>query len=298
MTNPQRAKLDSYNRVTDFNTKYATQIATIPEYALEKTAFEDAVESILEAVNAQTQQSGVSNDAVAAAKQSMASLIIKYAMRGAVKAKQLGNLTLANQLDEPLTYITVAPKNIAIQRAKELRDYLNNNLGILTNVTAADIGDIDSTIDAYNDLKDDPTESVQAKKAAGTDILPPFIKQADDAEDNMFMLIKSYFADNVVMVNEMGLAIKIIHTGVHHTEVEITVVADETGNPVAGATVTDNTSGKQFITDAQGIAHLGSHRAGHFDFTVNAPGRNSFVLGATVARGTQNAFTVRLTVIN
>jgi len=298
MTNSQRAKLDSYNRITDFNTKYATQIATIPEYALEKTAFEDAVESILEAVNAQTQQSGVANDAVTAAKQTMASLTVKYAMRGAVKAKQLGNLTLANQLDEPLTYITIAPKNIAVQRAKELRDYLNDNLGTLTNVTAADIGDIDDAINAYNDLKDDPTESVQAKKAAGTDILPPFIKKADDAADNMFMLIKSYFADNVVMVNEMELAIKIINTGVRHTEVEITVVADETGNPISGATVTDNTSGKQFTTDAQGIAHLGSHRAGHFDFAVAAPGRNNFILGATVARGTQNAFTVRLTLAN
>jgi len=298
MTNSQRAKLDSYNRISDFNTKYATQIATIPEYALEQTAFHNAVESILQAVNAQTQQSGVANDAVTAAKQNMASLAVKYAMRGAVKAKQLGNLVLTNQLDEPLTYITIAPKNIAVQRAKELRDYLNNNLGILTNITAADIDEIDDAIDSYNELKDDPTQSVQTKKAAGTDILPPFIKKADDAEDNMFMLIKSYFADNVIMVNEMGLAIKIIHTGVHHTEVEITVVADETGNPVAGATVTDNTSGKQFITDAQGIAHLGSHRAGRFDFTVNAPGRNSFVLGATVARGTQNAFTVRLTAAN
>jgi hypothetical protein len=64
MTNSQRAKLDSYNRVKDFNTKYATQIATIPEYALEKTAFEDAVESILEAVNAQTQQSGVKSPCI------------------------------------------------------------------------------------------------------------------------------------------------------------------------------------------------------------------------------------------
>jgi hypothetical protein len=298
MTNSQRAKLDSYNRVSDFNTKYSTEVATIPEYAMEQTAFQDAVESILEAVNAQTQQSGVANDAVAAAKQTMASLTVKFAMRGAVKAKQLGNLILANQLDEPLTYITIAPKSIAVQRAKELRDYLNNNLGILANVTAADIGDIDAAIAAYNALKDDPTESLQTKKAAGTDILPPFIERADEAEDNMFMLIKSYFADNVVMVNEMELAIKIIHTGVHHTEVEITVVADETGNPVAGATVSDNTSNKQFTTDAHGIAHLGSHRAGHFDFTVNAPGRNTVVLGATVARGTQNAFTVRLTPAN
>jgi hypothetical protein len=42
------------------------------------------------------------------------------------------------------------------------------------------------------------------------------------------------------------------------------------------------------------VLSISSHRAGHFDFTVTATGRNNFVLGATVAQGTQNAFTVRL----
>src|SRR3954453_23858374 len=121
MTNSQRPKLDSYNRLTDFNTKYATEIATIPEYALEKTGFDSAVAIINNAAGTQVYKAGVNNNSVTTARQAMASVTIKYAMRGLVKAKQLGDLTLANQLDEPVTYITTGPKTIAVQRALELR---------------------------------------------------------------------------------------------------------------------------------------------------------------------------------
>lgn len=172
MNNKQRAKLDSYNRVADFNVKYATDLATVTEYAAEKTAFDAALAIINNAAAAQVVKSGTGNDAITAAKSTMAKTTIKYATRAAVKAKQAGNLILANQLDEPETYIFFAPKTLAVERATNLRNALNDNLATLTNITAANITEIDTAIAAYDDIKDNPVETIQTKKSSGTDRLP------------------------------------------------------------------------------------------------------------------------------
>ena len=106
MTNTQRAKLDSCNRVAAYNTKYANELSTIKEYDAEKDNFLMSLGIINNAAQVQSRPAGTAGDAVTSAKETMANATNKYALRGQVKAKQAGNITLANKLNYPITYIT------------------------------------------------------------------------------------------------------------------------------------------------------------------------------------------------
>ena len=149
MKNLERAKLDSYNRITKFNTTHAGALATIPDYAGVESNYNTLVGILTSAANVQAVDSSGNITASEAAKQTMAKLVIKFAKRGAVKARLLSNLELAGELDEPITYITKATKTDAVKRATDMRNAMNSNLTTLTTITAANITQIDNAITAY-----------------------------------------------------------------------------------------------------------------------------------------------------
>lgn len=294
MTNTQRAKLDSYNRIVGFNDKYAADLTTVEDYTDIEAVFNETVNSIIEAAGIQTQKPGTSDEAVTEAKTTMAETVVNFALRGSVKARLAGNTTLANQLDEPVSYIFRAPKTTAVQRATQLRNYMNDNLATLTNITAADITTMDKAIGAYNNMKDEPIKTRQSKKAGGTTLLPPLFEAADESADNMFSLVRSYFSSNMGMIEEMRLAMEVISTGIRHTSVQITAIANENDEVIPNATVTEKGSTNTYDTDEEGVIHIGSHRNGKFTFTISSPGRQSVVLTAIIVRGTDNEFIVKL----
>jgi hypothetical protein len=267
MTNTQRAKLDTCNRVSFFNSKHDKDLATIAEYADEQKAFTAAVDIINNAAQVQSGTAGTSKESADAAKETMAKLAIKFALRGLVKAKQLGNLTLANHLDHPITYITKAPKTLAVQRTKDISDQMANNLATLTNITAANITEINSAIALYDAVKDHPIIDVQDKAASGTNPLPAAFVAAFKAIDNMFDLVSSYFADtNKIMVDELALAKQIINTGIHHTG--FTGIVTKAGTPVKDATIHIAGSSKTATTDMDGHYTIAKIKTG--DYTIEA----------------------------
>lgn len=263
MNNTQRAKLDTCNRVKEFNTKHSEALATIEEYATEQTAFNNALVIINNAAQVQSGPAGTTSDATALAKETMAKLVIKYALRALVKAKQAGNTILANHLDHTLTYLLNATKTLAVQRAKEIRDQLNNNLATLTNVTATNITEISNAIAAYDAIKDKPTIDVQQRAATGTSQLPDAITAAFKAIENMFDLITSYFADtNKAMVDEFTLAKQIINTGIHYTGVSGTVTKN--GSPLKNANVSIAGTNKIATTDTDGHYTISKVKTGDY----------------------------------
>jgi hypothetical protein len=296
MDKVQRATLDSYDRITDFNTKYEVAVAaTIAEYALEQGKFDGAVTGIKTAVSLQEQPAGAQSTLAKSLRQSACDAVNKYALRGMVKARQLGNTVLADELDQPVTFMKNTSKSKTVLRCKNQRDLLNGNLATLTNITTANITEIDSAIAAYDSSKNEAVETIQVKKADGTDLLPGLYETADDAAGDMYSLIFSYFNDvNVGMVGEMQLAMEIINTGIRHTIIDFTVLADEDGSALEGGTVTDTSNNNVVTTDENGLGHFGTHRNGHFTFIVAAAGRTSVSFSATIAQGKTNAFTVRL----
>jgi hypothetical protein len=279
MNNNQRAKLDTCNRVNSFNVTHATTLETIVEYALEKEAFDGALTIINAATQVQSSTQGTSTDAVAIAKELMGKTVIKYALRAHVKAKQMGNTILANHLDHPLTYVTQATKTLAVQRAKEIKDQLNNNLTILTNLSPEAITEIDSTINAYDALKDTPIIQIQQRVATGTNPLPKAYNAAFKAIDNMYDLISSYFMEtNRPLVDEFTLAKQIITTGVRRTGVSGTVLKD--GQPLQDTTITVVGTNKAVQTDREGYYTISGIKTG--DYTIQAKSKTGIILTKTV----------------
>ena len=267
MNNVQRAQLDACNRVKDFNTKNATALATIPEYAAEQAKFAAAYAIITNATQVQSAAEGTTSEATKIAKLLMGNTANKYALRGAVKARQLNNITLANNLSHPVTYITQAPKTLAVQRAKDIKQHLSDNLATLTNITAANITELGNVITAYDNIKDNPTIDVQTRAATGTNPLPAAFAAATLAMNNMHDLVTSYFIDtNVPLVDEIGLSKQIINTGTHHNGVEGTVTKN--GVAVMGASVSIVGTNKVATTDIKGHYIIAKIKVG--DYTIEA----------------------------
>jgi hypothetical protein len=284
MNNTQRAQLDACNRVKESNIKFAAEFATIPEFAAEKTTFEAALAIVNKAAQIQSGTVAVSSDAVKLAKQTMAKAVVKYSLRGSVKAKQIGNLTLSNHLDHPLTYISKAPKTLAIQRAKDLRQHLQDNLATLTNITAANITEIDAAILAYDKVKDNPTIDIQARAATGTNPIPAALAQAFNAIDGMHNLVISYFSDtNKAIVDEFTLARMIINTGIHHTGITGTVKKGE--EPLMGATIKITDTDKVAVTDIDGHYTISRVQAGDYNVEISTAIGETQSKSAHITRG-------------
>jgi hypothetical protein len=295
MKNLERSKLDSYDRIGLFNLKHATELATIPDYPGEKMKFDTIVASIIGAGLVQEDDTSGNTKTSAFTKNAMALMVIKFAKRGVVKARNANNLVLAEELDQPITYILKATKTEAVQRAKDMRNAMNSNLTILTNITAANITLIDNAITAYDSVKDNPTVAKQIKKAQGTMVLSPNYALADVAVENMYNLVWSYFEDiKPTIVDELNLARQILNTGIRHTAV-IIHVTDEAGKIIPPATVKDLTNSKDYISDDKSNEiHIAKHKHGHFHFVISAPGYVEVNLGLDVKQGMSNEFTVKL----
>lgn len=251
MNNNQRARLDACNRVKDYTTRHAADLATIPEMAAELVIFNNYLSIIKNAAQTQTTPSGAANDTVAIAKLLMTTTVIKFALRASVKAKQLGNVELYNKLNHPATYILQAPKTLALSRANELKQEMNDNLATLTNIVAANMTDMTNAIKGYNDIKDNPRNNIETKAATGTDVLPAAFTAIFSSIDNIFDLVYSYYYDSKKsLVDELALNRQIINTGVRHSGIEGYVY--ENGAPSIGVIVMIDGTNKSGVTDING----------------------------------------------
>jgi hypothetical protein len=294
MDNLQRSEFDAFNRVTDFNTKHLTDLNTITEYQAEKAKFNAAVLSIKNAGITQLQK-GIDQTISFTAKKLMADTVIKYCLRAGVIARSLQNMQLAGQLQGSASSILRATKTEAIEMATVKRNALNSNLTILTNITAANITDIDNAIAAYNVIKDAPTEVRQTKKSTATDLLPGLYAKANDAVNNMYELVFSYFSvTKPDLVHEMEIAKQVIATGIRTTSITFDCLADEDGSAIHNFTVTDKSNNKTYQSNDEGILNIDHHIAGLFHFTIAAPARINIDFTTAIKKGTNNHFTIRL----
>jgi hypothetical protein len=199
------------------------------------------------------------------------------------------------------SFILKATKETSILNATNIRNALNANLGICTNVLPANIVSIDGAISAYSGQKDAAIIAKQSKSALGTLLLPDQFVLCRGAIINFFDLIDGEWEDDITFgprVGEFELAKEIITTGHHDIKAFFSVVADENPlNVLHDATVNDQSNSKSYVADDDTyVVHIYHHRPGHYHFTVSAPGRISVDLIADIHKGMNN-FTVRLKLI-
>ena len=301
MTDEERDELTSFNRVNDYCNKYPLDLAAILGYPAVKTIFDSAFGKINTAAGIQVVDSSGEAPEALLLKANMAKITLKYAKKGRVLSRLAGNTSLTAKLSHPKTFITQAPKETAILNANNIKTALNDNLLICTNVIPANIIEIAGVILAYSNQKNVAREAIQTKAAYGTAIIPEQILIARGAVANFFDLIDAEWEDNVAFfprIGEFELAKEIITTGHHDIKTFFTVVKDEAPLVVIdNANVEDESNLKSYVADDDTyVVHIYHHRAGHYHFSISAPGRITVDFATDIHKGL-NSFTVRLKLI-
>jgi hypothetical protein len=294
----QEAKIGSYLRIKDFNVKYHTELALIVGYFDEATKMENALTAIQKAAIQQDVETGGIVRDLKTLWSKMGDVTIKYALLGAVEARNAGNNELDKQLSHYKTFITKPSKEQAIINASKIREALNNNLhtianpdGIIHNVIAANIAEIDKAIADFAAAEELPEEAIKTKKTQGTEMLPPEFDTADNAVTNMYDLVYSTFSvSKPEILNEFVENKKLAVYGIHHTGLLVHVVD---ANPPEGA-LTDAIENilvkltkldRSAVTDIKGFAGITKFVAGTYYIEFSGEGWKTKTLLLTFKRG-------------
>ena len=297
MTDEQRDILDSFNRVNDYNIRYAAALHLIEGHDEVRLLFEGYRNAILEESGIQVVDSSGESPEALVLKNEMARVTLKYAKKGRVKSRLAAANVLTAKLTHPKTFITSADKLLAIQNATNIKTALADNLLICTNVTPLNIAEIMGTITAYTNQKDKAVEAIQTKKAHGTDLLPENFTNGTAQVINQYDLVDAEWTDTVdsPKVGELAIAKEVIITGHHDIKANFNLVKFEDDTPIDGHVV-DQSNDKSYDSDDTHVVHIIHHRTGHFHFTVSAPSRVPVDFIADIHRGV-NTFTVKLRLI-
>ena len=295
MTNKQRAKKDSYDRIANFNSRHQALLSAIDGYTAEQHRFDAALQLIEAATGLQI--SGPLKDAatIKAEKWQLAKLVVRMAGKAAVKAGQAGMPDLARLLSFSPSTIRKLPHGVAVQKCIHIRGLIREHGSVLTNITAADMQQLDDAIQAFDTARDAPVEHIRNRKALGTGALPAAFAAADLAMHNLFKLVDSSLP--ATYAAEFASAKMILDTGLRHTKLLFTVLDAASLQPVAGAAVVQSGGLKRCVSAANGEALLERIRNGRHVFEVMAAGYISTQVTAMAKRGREVDVEVRLTAV-
>jgi hypothetical protein len=221
------ARYEADDRVRDFMTAHDVYLTAISLYTTEKTAFltgMNKLETAMQKQTADTKKYAVKKDAI---MEEMAASLYKFSLRGSVQADQLGMIDLAFDLDKSLTYFSVGEDNLIISRANEQKDLMKNSLSVLTEISPADILDMETKIAAYTAVRDQPEKEIRLKKITSSDIIPDLLNDIDIIKYRIGMLVYSYLpglADEWDEISKVGMP-----EGTRHTDLAVHFSSDETG---------------------------------------------------------------------
>jgi len=307
MTDIQRADLEAAKRGNDFNniTENATALATIVDDDLPNiiTEISEQIKVVTDAEWAQQHDGGDLSGNKELLKTAMAKLVIKYALRGQVKAGRLGLETLESALHQSVTFILQADGVLAVTRATDLRNTLNDNIapaGPLTNVTLVNIKEIDKVINAFETSMNAPTSAIDTKKAQGTDKIQPAVNVLNGLIDQEKTLLHSYWADDETysgLADEFDLTTHAVVLGIRHNNVDVTLVKDEDGTALAGATVTCLKNKKKVTSVSKNEYIIEGVQVGSQPFLAEAAGRVSVNFDVKVVRKSTVNVVIRMKLV-
>ncbi len=294
MNKTQIAKRESFDRVVNLVTKSALVLNTVDGLTSEMSNLSGTIVKIDTAATKQTDVA-IGEKASGSAKFNMGNTILQIALRSKVKAKNLGMLTLAHQLDEPITYYTTGSKVEMILKSKSTLKLIKDNLVTLVIVLPADVTKMETAISDFEDVKSEAIEAQIESKAEGTDLLVPYFKSADDNVSNIIDLVESYVgATQPALLNELKLTAELQIAGARHTSGEFEVVNDDGGMPLMKSIVEDTSNLKTYKMGGDHKTIISSHHPGEFMFNISCPGFVTVPFGAMLNRGVVNSFKIRL----
>jgi hypothetical protein len=268
-------------------------LTPIAEFVVEKTGLDLALSKIHTAAQAQAKDLSGHATEKGVAKKNVIDAIMKYSLRAKIKAHQLGNVSLEQSLSHGVNYYVNVEAEAAVNRAIATKEAIKSNLGILTNITAANVTEMETKITAFQAVIGTPTASNQTKKAEGTDVIEALMPELHLRMDNIGDIVHSYFSGEVI-ANEFDLKSKSILVGNRHNHLLIHVEDTVESQPIANAVATDVKTGKKFTADGLGIVSIDRPTTGKHQFTIEAAGFETKTQFVIVKRSTTTEVVVQL----
>lgn len=282
-------------RVQGLWTSHAVELNSIVEMAPEKASL-DAVLLKIETASA-AQSSDITGNAALKErlKQVMANKVVKFAMRGRVKARQLHNIALEQELNQPVTYYTKVEGAEALAKAMATRDKIKFNLLILTNITDDNVVEMDKAIAEFEAMLAVPKADKQTQKVVGTDQIVALNVELDNIIVSLGDLIHSYFEDSILS-QEFDAKSKLGTSISRHNHVIFHVEATSTHKPIVTAKATIVKTNRTVAADDEGMIEFETVNAGKQAFIISADGYTDKTMYVVVNRGTTTELVIDLEV--
>ena len=306
MTDLQRADLEAGQRGEKFN---SVNSAALDAINLVDDTLSPIIEGIItqvqaveEAEAAQQHDAGDVGTEKGNLKTAMGKIVIRYALRGEVKAASINNAELTTSLQHPVTYITDVDDVLAITHANDMKQIMNDNkgpAGLLTNIVAADIDLMTVAIKEFKDIASKPTDVIKEKKAQGTDKIQPEIDKLNDFTDAERKLLHSYWegTDNNGLMDEFDLKTHPVVLGKRHNIAAIILLKDEDGKELKGGLVTCVKNKKTSDGANTNVYTIEGVQVGIQAFKAEAPGRVAVDFDVKIVRRKTVEVVVRMMLI-
>ena len=267
--------ISHYNECDHIRTYFVTwqtQLATIPLFAPARIIFNNHMTEFEAYISKQSVNLRPLASEKKIYKKIMANCINKYIDRGFSQATMLELFTIATSLDFSITYVAQAADKLAVTRAKEFRNILNDNKGDLDEITEDIIDEIDEKIHNFNTVLTLPTAKIKDRKAEGTEKIPPVILKLKADRKVFKKMINSYLPELNASWKD---AAKIGEpTGVRRLSMSIKVIDSIGIMPLKGVKTTAVSTTETLVnkTTKRGSARLYSLPNALWDITVEYPG--------------------------
>ena len=273
--------------------EHGTELDSIEDMPDEKILLDKTLDKIETAAAIQSED--ISGEAIEKQelKEAMANLILIYALRGRVKANRANKPSLAKALSHTFTYFTHVDAELALARATATKDKIKSNLTVLTNISTANVDEMEAAIDKFKDAITAPEEIKKDKKVAGTDEIEVLTYQLDHVIMNIGDLIHSYFPYSELS-QLFDAQSKLGSATTRHNHVVFNIETADTHQPIPTATATKVKINQTIAADPQGMIEFETVSAGKQEFTIQAEGYKTKTLYVIVTRGTTTELVIQL----
>lgn len=275
MTKSQVSHYNAAYRILAFFLLNNTALSAIETFAAAKLIFQGHMTTFEEAILKQAIDISMYSGEKKVYKNIMSTAVDTIMSKGFVQATVLQMPDLADQLNHPKSYVSLAADKLAISRATDIRNILNENLTDLTEVTEDDIAELDLKISKFNQVHDLPTSKIKTRKSVGTEPIPKVILLIVKDKKLFTKMINSYLpALNTAWANASKIGES---TGARHLSMYYLITDSITGIPIpkVNYTLTNGTETFQGKTSKKGILRKYSLEMGTYDLTVDHPAYHS-----------------------
>ena len=292
-------KLDAVNRIVDENETNKDIIKNLSDFLIEKNLLTTIQGRLISTEAMKTLPKDADGNTILNSKSYLGTVLSECLYRGCVSAYQAKNPDLADSLDKSYSTLVHGSKDQIIFRSETLKELLNANLTVLTNVTDGDITKIEVAITDMIDVKDKPHTIVIERKALITIPLKGYYKDALECMHRIVKLVKgnpSLFTTE--QTEKYVLKAKVEKPVVVPTPLVMTIRNSKTNEVIENvkAVRTSSKAKKKpsFVSDDKGLISFKTHQAGKFTYLFSLDGFQNQTVKFVVKRHNSNTVEVLL----